>query len=150
MKKTVIAVLTASAVLITACGSNQQDEAQAICMDPNTNVRVDDDFCEEDEDDFNGSPWVYFLAGAAIPAVGAALLPNTYHRTIPNGYKANFADYPDKGGNFTGRNPNGYQNNSAPTTVKKSTKSSSSKPTLKKPSAPKVKSGSSFKVKIGK
>lgn len=132
MKKTAISVLTASTVLITACGMNSLDEAQAICMDPSTNVRIDDDFCEEDERNFNGSPWVYFLAGAAIPAVGAAMSPNSFHRTIPPGYKVNYADFPDSGGTFSGRNPNGYQNNSAPTTTKVKKKTTLKKPTLPK------------------
>lgn len=117
--KATIALIAGSAIVLTACGSNDQD-AQAICMNPQTQERVDDDFCEDDEMDYAGYPWVFFLPNTHIPSTGTRLAPGSYHNSPPKGYRANYNDFPAVGGTFTKPIP----------------EAKSSKPTTKKPSSP--------------
>ncbi|MCK9793659.1 tRNA-dihydrouridine synthase [Isoptericola sp. 4D.3] len=70
----VTAVVAAS---LTGCGSQDADN-RAICVDPETQLRVDDDECDED-DDYHGTGtpaagfyWYYLRSGGRAPAVGAS------------------------------------------------------------------------------
>ena len=57
------------AATLTACGSDEDYDYSAICVDPNTQVRVDDDNC--DDDDRGGGVGVfgwYFLGRGAYAA----------------------------------------------------------------------------------
>ncbi|MCA5893640.1 tRNA-dihydrouridine synthase [Isoptericola sp. NEAU-Y5] len=75
----VTAVVAAS---LTGCTSQSADN-RAICVDPETQLRVDDDECDED-DDYHGSGtpssgfyWYYLRSGGRAPAVGASYATGT-------------------------------------------------------------------------
>ena len=90
--RTVLLGITAlAASSLSGCAS--EPEYAAICTDPQTNERVDDDQCDDsdDPDDYNGTGagffWFYLATrgSSPIPAVGQAYNPSsgTYNgRTI--------------------------------------------------------------------
>jgi uncharacterized membrane protein YgcG len=66
------------AASLTGCAPEADN--RAICVDPETTERVDDDLCDEDDDDYHGSAtgtggghyWYYVRAGSRAPAVGSS------------------------------------------------------------------------------
>ncbi|AYR03203.1 hypothetical protein SEA_OCTOBIEN14_57 [Gordonia phage Octobien14] len=71
MKRLIAAAVIAAVagMGVTACNSSAPagQDVSAVCIDQHTNMRLDDDECEDDD---GISGWWYFAAGAAIPAVG--------------------------------------------------------------------------------
>lgn len=54
---------------LTGCAPEVDN--QAICVDPQTEERVDDDYCEDDDHHGGGYAWYYMRAGTRAPAVGS-------------------------------------------------------------------------------
>lgn len=84
-----IAALTTAAVLAVAtlaagCGSDTSasaSEYDAVCVDPTTQQRLDDDVC--DDDDHDGYLLVFYPLGHAIPPVGGHA--TGYTTSVPKG-----------------------------------------------------------------
>ena len=60
------------AASFVSCEDNP--DHRAICTDPQTQQRVDDDLCDDSDDDYHGHGggfyWYYLRAGSNAPAVG--------------------------------------------------------------------------------
>ena len=71
---------------LTGCSSSA--DYAAVCVDPETQERVDDDQCDDDSD-YNGSGtgffWYYLGARTLIPAVGQTATGGTYRGSTLNG-----------------------------------------------------------------
>lgn len=79
-----LTVLAASS--LTGCGADP--DVAAVCVDPQTQERVDDDMCDsgDDPDDYDGSVgsgffWYYLgtQTNRAVPAVGAPVSGGTWN-----------------------------------------------------------------------
>jgi hypothetical protein len=72
---------------LTGCGSESADYA-AVCVDPETQVRVDDDQCDDDRE-YNGVGggffWYYLGASSRVPAVGTAATGGTFRGSTLRG-----------------------------------------------------------------
>lgn len=90
-------------VVLTACGSGQPDnreEAQAICVDPVSQNRVDDDYCDEDDDDYHsGYGYFFFMPGQLIPGMGQSAKHGA--KTQPPNTKSTFGGFNKTGGQYT-------------------------------------------------
>lgn len=82
----ITALLAAS---LTACGSDEQTDVDnvAVCVDPNTNQRVEDDRCGDADRNYQGSGigsaflWYYLgtRSGGRYPAVGGPISGGTFN-----------------------------------------------------------------------
>jgi hypothetical protein len=86
-RKSAAVVLGVTALLapsLAACGSDDEAENQAVCVDRNTEQRVDDERCDRDDDaniGVGGIFFWYFLAtrsGAFFPPIGGRVSGGTY------------------------------------------------------------------------
>ena len=73
---------------LTGCSSSA--DYAAVCVDPETEERVDDDQCDDDSDsDYNGGGtgffWYYLGASSRIPAVGQTTSGGTFSGSTLNG-----------------------------------------------------------------
>lgn len=105
MKKIVVAWILALSVFatsLTACGevSPQQDEYVAVCVDPNTEQRLEDDACEQGDSDFltYAVLW-YMLANSnhSYPAVGSHVTKSHFKTSKPKNAHVR-TGLPTKGG----------------------------------------------------
>ena len=71
---------------LTGCSSSA--DYAAVCVDPETQERVDDDQCDDDSD-YNGGGsgffWYYLGASSRIPAVGQTTSGGTFSGSTLNG-----------------------------------------------------------------
>ena len=71
---------------LTGCAS--EPDYAAVCVDPETEERVDDDQCDDDRD-YNGVGggffWYYLGASSRVPSVGAPVSGGTYRGSTLNG-----------------------------------------------------------------
>jgi hypothetical protein len=71
---------------LTGCSSSP--DYAAVCVDPETQERVDDDQCDDDSD-YNGGGsgffWYYLGASSRIPAVGQTTSGGTFSGSTLNG-----------------------------------------------------------------
>lgn len=71
---------------LTGCSSSA--DYAAVCVDPETQERVDDDECDDDSD-YNGAGsgffWYYLGASSRIPAVGSPATGGTWSGSTLNG-----------------------------------------------------------------
>jgi hypothetical protein len=71
---------------LTGCSSSA--DYAAVCVDPETQERVDDDQCDDDSD-YNGAGagffWYYLAASSRIPAVGQTTSGGTFSGSSLNG-----------------------------------------------------------------
>ncbi|NPC41806.1 hypothetical protein [Nocardioides sp. zg-1230] len=71
---------------LTGCSSSA--DYAAVCVDPETQERVDDDQCDDDSD-YNGGGsgffWYYLGARTLIPAVGQTATGGTFRGSTLNG-----------------------------------------------------------------
>jgi len=72
-----LGVTAITAAGLTGCSSSP--DYAAICVDPETDERVDDDECDDADDDYSGSSpgsgffWYYLGASSRVPAVGSGV-----------------------------------------------------------------------------
>ena len=70
------------------CGA-QQDDYVAVCVDPNTQQRLDDDACDHNDSDFLTYAAVWYMLSSsshAYPPVGGYVNRSYYRTTLPKGY----------------------------------------------------------------
>ncbi len=71
---------------LTGCSSSA--DYAAVCVDPETQERVDDDQCDDDSD-YNGSGggffWYYLGARSVVPGIGSTVSGGTYRGSTLNG-----------------------------------------------------------------
>lgn len=85
--KTVALGLTVvAASVLTGCSST---DGAAICVDPATETRVDDDECDGVDEDYDGTGggffWFYMPHGHSAPAVGSTYNPSSGYYKAPSG-----------------------------------------------------------------
>jgi hypothetical protein len=72
---------------LTGCASTSADYA-AVCVNPDTQQRVDDDQCDDDSD-YNGVGggffWYYLGARALVPGIGSTVSGGTFRGSTLNG-----------------------------------------------------------------
>lgn len=72
---------------LTGCASDSADYA-AVCVDPETKERVDDDQCDDDRD-YNGVGggffWYYLGASSRVPSIGQTATGGTFSGSRLNG-----------------------------------------------------------------
>lgn len=139
MKKfsAIVGIPLIGVLVLVGCGS-AKEEYQAICMDPVTQIRLDDDACDEDDDDgYLGYPWVFLRKGSNIPQIGRQMPKGSYVNSVPKNGRANYNDFPATGGVYS-------SSNSKPTSKPSTKPSAKSTPkiNINKP-APKSSGGSS-------
>ena len=73
---------------LTGCASSQSADYAAVCVDPETKERVDDDQCDDDSD-YNGVGggffWYYLGARSVVPGIGSTVSGGTYRGSTLNG-----------------------------------------------------------------
>ena len=79
--------LVAASAFTAGCATS---DGSAICVDPQTETRVDDDSCDDSDEDYDGTQtsgffWFYIPAGNSAPAVGSAYNPSTGYYKAPAG-----------------------------------------------------------------
>ena len=71
---------------LTGCATSA--DYAAVCVDPETEQRVDDDQCDDDSD-YNGTGtgffWYYLAARSLVPGVGSTVSGGTYRGSTLNG-----------------------------------------------------------------
>ncbi len=71
---------------LTGCASSA--DYAAVCVDPQTQQRVDDDQCDDDSD-YNGSGtgffWYYLAARSVVPGIGSTVGGGTYRGSTLGG-----------------------------------------------------------------
>ena len=76
------------AVLSQTAGACDNEEGtatdSAVCVDPATEIRVDDDKC--DDDDGHGFVWFYYAPSYHAPAVGSSLKSTPFYKTPTGQY----------------------------------------------------------------
>jgi hypothetical protein len=82
-----LGITAVMAANLSGCASSSPDYA-AVCVNPDTQERVDDDQCDEDSD-YNGSGagffWYYLAARSIVPGVGSTVTGGTYRGSTLNG-----------------------------------------------------------------
>jgi hypothetical protein len=76
--RTLAAVATATTITLTGCGTTSPDtvDYSQVCVDPTTQVRLDDDLCQASDPD---AVWYWVPVYYPVPALG---------RTVSGGSKA--------------------------------------------------------------
>lgn len=81
MRRSTSVTLGVTALLaagLTGCGGSSGDDVNAVCVDQQTQQRVDDDQCDNDPDNGSiaGSPFLWYFLGraSAVPAFGVPIV----------------------------------------------------------------------------
>lgn len=81
MRSTSVVLGVTAVVAASLTGCSPAADNRAICVDPKTELRVADDKCDEDDDDYRGSGsghyWYYLRSGTRAPAVGSSYATGT-------------------------------------------------------------------------
>lgn len=72
----------AAVVVIVGCTPEPDTESYGVCIDPVTQLRVDDDYCDDDPDGLHHA-WVFYALHQVIAPVGSPLYG--YSTTRPRG-----------------------------------------------------------------
>jgi hypothetical protein len=93
----------AAAASLSSCSTG--DDYQAICVDPQTEMRVDDDECDDVDDDYDGGSgfaWFYISTHGShrAPAVGHSYskLKSSGVYKVPSGKSYSKGGFSSKGG----------------------------------------------------
>lgn len=102
-KSVTLGLTLVAASVFTGCAAEQ--DGQAICVNPETEERVDDDSCDEDQEDYDGTGsgffWFYMPAGTSAPAVGSRYNPSTGYYSAPKGQNYTKGGVPKSGGSIS-------------------------------------------------
>lgn len=81
-----LGITAVMAANLTGCASSA--DYAAVCVDPETQQRVDDDQCDDDAD-YNGAGtgffWYYLGARSVVPAIGQTATGGTFRGSTLNG-----------------------------------------------------------------
>lgn len=97
-----LAMTVLVAASITGCGEEEYDE-QAVCVDPETQIVVDEDECDDAYDDYDGYSssggfyWFYMNAGSPRPAVGSHYSSSSGSYHSASGYSKSSSSYTSRG-----------------------------------------------------
>jgi len=83
-----------AALALSGCGEDPKPDHQAVCVDKQTQVRLDEDRCD---DEHHGHGFVYYPIGRSYPAVGQPL-SSGYVSTLPKGHYAQVGGASKSGG----------------------------------------------------
>ncbi len=77
-----LSITAAMAFALSGCGSAEPDDDsyQAVCVDQNTQMRVNDDDCGDDEDGSGYYGWYYFPMGSSYSSYGSRVSGGSYAR----------------------------------------------------------------------
>lgn len=78
------------AVGLVGCAEPQQEEYAAVCVDPVSEVRLDDDACDSGDSEFMSNAIIWYMAfsaGRSIPAVGGHVTKSHFKTTKPKNVK---------------------------------------------------------------
>lgn len=85
-----IGITALMATGLTGCSSSA--DYAAVCVDPETQERVDDDLCDDADDDYDddrpiggGFFWYYLAASRSFPSVGSTVSGGTYNASSTSG-----------------------------------------------------------------
>lgn len=82
-----IGVTALVAAGISGCAPQYEENAQGICVDPKTELRVDDNLCDDDGGTSGrGYVWYYVGSGHRAPAVGSPYKAAPGSFTTPRSY----------------------------------------------------------------
>lgn len=98
-KIAMLLVIPMIAMSFAACGA-QQDEYVGVCVDPNTEQRLDDDACDDDESEFLTYAVVWYMlanSSRSYPAVGGHVTKSYFRTTKPKGASIHYG-LPKEGG----------------------------------------------------
>ena len=88
MRSTSISLGITALMASSLTGCSSRADYTAVCVDPETQERVDDDQCDDDSD-YNGAGsgffWYYLGASSRIPAVGSPATGGTWSGSTLNG-----------------------------------------------------------------
>ncbi|HET9658267.1 MAG TPA: hypothetical protein VFP72_23145, partial [Kineosporiaceae bacterium] len=77
----VVTIVTAAA--LSGCSGGNPDY-RGVCVDPQTQRRVNDDKCDDGKGGGgHGGTWVFYRSGSTVPAVGAHA--SGYSTSVPKG-----------------------------------------------------------------
>lgn len=92
-----IAMVITALVIATGCGVDEE-ETRGICVDPQTEVRVDDDMCESDEFEYDSAMVIWWMrSGQSYPRVGQRVNKSHVTTKAPSGSNTKLG-LPSKGG----------------------------------------------------
>lgn len=96
-----LAMTVLVAASISGCG--EEYDEQAICVDPETEIVVDEDECEDSYDDYDGYSstggyyWFYMNASDRRPAVGSHYDASSGSYHSASGYSKSSSSYTSRG-----------------------------------------------------
>lgn len=88
MRSTSISLGITAVMASSLSGCASSADYAAVCVDPQTQQRVDDDQCDDDSDyrgTGSGFFWYYLAASSRIPAVGSTTTGGTFTGSTLNG-----------------------------------------------------------------
>lgn len=105
-----LAALTLALLTLTGCGKTDAPTYQGVCVDPRTQVRLDDDACSSDHSSGTSSAVMMWLllssrgntySSTYVAPVGSHIDSTSYVRTLPASARLAPAPAPRSGGWFT-------------------------------------------------
>ena len=87
--KVSLSITTGMALVLSGCGSSDEasdDTYQAVCVDRATNIRMDDNQCDDDGDDRGGYGWYYYPMYHSYPAYGSSVSGGSYAKPRSGNY----------------------------------------------------------------
>ena len=116
MRRSTSVTLGVTALLaagLTSCSSSDGEDASAVCVDAQTQQRVDDDRCDDDPSNGSvaGSPFLWYFLGraTAIPPFGVPIVGYAGGYSVPRGVSGIRTRMPSAGA------PSGYKGGSRST-----------------------------------
>lgn len=95
LSRTLLAAAVPLILLTAACDSDSDDEqVSAVCVDPNTGNRVDDDRCGSGDSGLNGFEWFYIATILNQPPIGTQVVHNTYYSSVSTNRYAGYTRPP--------------------------------------------------------
>jgi len=85
MRSTSISLGITAVMASSLTGCSTSADYAAVCVDPETRERVDDDQCDDDGGGGTGFFWYYLAARSIVPAVGQTATGGTYRGSTLNG-----------------------------------------------------------------
>ncbi|VXB87639.1 hypothetical protein [Nocardioides sp. AX2bis] len=89
MRSTTVAIGVTAVMASGLTGCSSSADYAAVCVDPETEERVDDESCDDEQDDYNGTGsgffWYYLAASRTVPALGSGVSGGTFNGSSLSG-----------------------------------------------------------------